>query len=149
MNGFFGVIYLIRKYIRKFITHPIFENFILLAVFVNTVVLSLDGIITDEKGHKILDELNFTFTIIFNIEMGLKLLGLGVKNYLRDYMNLFDGTIVIISDIELIFFSGQGSALGAFRSVRIFRTFRVLRVTKLLKSLAFMKVIIGVVSRTL
>lgn len=64
-------------------------------------------------------------------------------------MNCFDGTIVIISLVELLFFSSGGSALGAFRSVRIFRTFRVLRVTKLLKSLAFMKVIIGVVSRSM
>lgn len=106
MVGFWGLVYTVRKYIRKFIRHPIFENFIILSVFINTVVLALDGLVTDKKGHEILDGMNLTFTIIFNVEMVLKLLGLGVKNYLRDPMNLFDGTIVIISDIELIFFSG-------------------------------------------
>lgn len=64
-------------------------------------------------------------------------------------MNLFDGFIVILSLVELIFLGGSSSAISAFRSVRIFRTFRVLRVTKLLRSLAFMKVIIGVVGRSM
>ena len=64
-------------------------------------------------------------------------------------MNLFDGSIVTISLVEIIFLSGGAKAVSAFRSVRIFRTFRVLRVTKLLRALAFMKVIIGVLSRSL
>ena len=68
--------------------------------------------------------------------------------YVRDRMNLFDGCIVIISIIELTLISGS-SHVGAFRSLRILRTFRVLRVTRLLRAMAFMKVIIGVIGRTL
>ena len=64
-------------------------------------------------------------------------------------MNMFDGSIVLVSLVELIFLSGGAKAVSAFRSVRIFRTFRVFGVTKLLRSLAFMKVIIGVLSRSL
>lgn len=93
--------------------------------------------------------MNLTFTIIFTVEMGLKLMGYGVLGYLRDPMNVFDGSIVIISLVEIFFLQGGAKAVSAFRSVRIFRTFRVLRVTKLLRALAFMKVIIGVVSRSL
>ena len=64
-------------------------------------------------------------------------------------MNLFDSLIVIVSVIEQIFTSSGRSAVTAFRTVRILRTFRVLRVTKLLRALSFMKIIIGVVSRSL
>ena len=64
-------------------------------------------------------------------------------------MNLFDGFIVIISLVEIIALGGGNKAVSAFRTVRIFRTFRVLRVTKLLRSLAFMKVIIDVVSKSM
>lgn len=65
-------------------------------------------------------------------------------------MNLFDGVVVIISLVEQITSSGSGkSAVSAFRTVRILRTFRVLRVTKLLRALSFMKIIIGVISRSL
>lgn len=75
-------------------------------------------------------------------------MGYGVTNYLKDIMNVFDGLIVFISLIEIMFMSGGSSSVSMFKNVRIFRTFRVLRVTKLLRSLAFMKVIIGVVSRS-
>ena len=57
-------------------------------------------------------------------------------------MNLFDGTIVLLSLIELIFMSGGNKAVSAFRAIRIFRVFRVLRVTRLLRGLAFMQTII-------
>lgn len=44
---------------------------------------------------------------------------------------------------------GTNKAVSAFRTVRLFRTFRVLRVTKLLRSLSYMKVITGVISRSI
>ena len=67
--------------------------------------------------------------------MVLKMFGMGVGEYLKDNMNVFDAIIVCISLVELtIFGSGGGSAISAFRSVRIFRTFRVLRVTRYISS---------------
>ena len=64
-------------------------------------------------------------------------------------MNIFDGTIVIVSLLEIGLLSGSGAkAITAFRSARILRVFRVLRLTRLLRTLAFMKVIVGVIGRT-
>ena len=112
------------------------------------MILAMDNLMTDDISLLLFDKMNLTFTIIFTIEIGLKLIGYVVIDYVKDNMNAFDGSIVLISLIEIIFLSGGSKAISAFRSVRIFRTFRVLRVTKLLRSLAFMKVIIGVVSRS-
>ena len=81
--------------------------------------------------------------------MALKLLGLGVKRYLKDAMNYLDGSVVILSIVELAFLSNSGGALSAFRAVRIFRTFRVLRVARLLRSMQSMQVIIGVIGRSI
>lgn len=39
--------------------------------------------------------------------MGLKLIGMGVLDYVRDTMNLFDGVIVILSLVELAITSGK------------------------------------------
>jgi hypothetical protein len=65
-------------------------------------------------------------------------------------MNIFDGSIVMLSILEMTLLSGgSGKAVSAFRAVRIFRTFRVLRVTRLLRSLAFMQVIIQVIQATI
>lgn len=70
------------------------------------------------------------------MDMVLKIIGMGFKDYLKDTMNVFDSFIVILSIAELIIFGYDGgSAISAFRSVRIFRTFRVLRVTRLIRSL--------------
>lgn len=62
-------------------------------------------------------------------------------------MNIFDAIIVVLSLIELFFFSGSGSkkSLSAFKSVRVFRAFRVLRVTKLMRSLKFMSFLMKVI----
>ena len=80
--------------------------------------------------------------------MILKNLALSPSGYVRDSMNIFDGTIVSFSLIDLGKIIMQVFTnivnLKAFRSLRILRALRVLRVTKLLRSLAFMKVIIKV-----
>ena len=92
--------------------------------------------------------------------MGIKIIGLTPKGYATDKMNLFDGVIVILSIAELIMptsssssdTTSSGSAVSAFRTVRVFRIFRalrVLRVTRLLRALAFMKVIISVIGKTM
>ena len=47
--------------------------------------------------------MNFTFTMIFTVEMVVKLIALGINGYIKDKMNVFDGLIVIVSLIELFF----------------------------------------------
>ncbi len=72
--------------------------------------------------------------------MGLKLIGMGLIEYLADKMNIFDAIIVCLSLVELLMLNGSDSSAGsrkfsAFRSIRILRVFRVLRVTRLIRSL--------------
>ena len=134
---------------RSFVEHPLFEYFIILAVASNTILLALDGLFTEDWQVNLFFQMNLAFTIIFTVEMCFKIIALGLLEYIRDYMNVLDGVIVIISLSEIFFIGSGVRAVSAFRSVRIFRSFRVLRVTKLLKSLAFMKVIIGVISRSM
>jgi hypothetical protein len=76
--------------------------------------------------------------------MSTKIIGMGPLGYCRDKMNLFDGFLVSISLIEIIFSTGGG--VSAFRSIRIFRTFRVLRVGRLIRSLEYMKIIMAVMA---
>ena len=140
----------------------LFGNFILLFVILNTLALGLDGVFANAEN--LFRNFNLTFTVVFTIEMCLKLIGLGPKSniastyrpdlnpiaYVMDLMNIFDGFIVIISLVEEIFLDNNGtSAISAFRTVRIFRTFRVLRVTKLLRALEYMKIVIRVIGRSL
>lgn len=134
-----------RRLIKRFALSKPVDNIMMLCVFINTVILALDGLV-DKSGDAILNQFNVSFTIIFTVDMGLKIIGMGLIEYLRDKMNIFDCSIVILSLSELVIFgSGGGSAISAFRSVRIFRTFRVLRVTRLIRSLHYMKIIMDVI----
>ena len=71
-----------RNVIRNLIDGSLFGNTILLFVFFNTVVLALDGSIANTDT--LFDQFNLTFTIVFTIEMGFKLIGLGPKGKLCD-----------------------------------------------------------------
>ena len=96
----------------------------------------MDGTMTDSRSIFAFKLMNDIFTIIFSIEMCIKLLAYGIKGYVKDTINVFDGSIVIISLVEVIFLQGgDNKASSIFATVKIFRTFRVLRVTKLLRSL--------------
>ena len=73
--------------------------------------------------------------------MIIKIYGLGLNGYSKDFFNVFDGCVVILSLIELVMKLATGNAAGgetnavsSLRAVRIFRTFRVFRVTRLLRS---------------
>jgi hypothetical protein len=51
---------------------------------------------------EIIADLNLSFTVIFSLEVILKVIGLGIIGYLSDKMNVFDCVIVIIAMVELI-----------------------------------------------
>lgn len=118
----------------------LFDVFIIFCVIINTVIIGLEGLISEDDYMNI-SGLNFIFTIIFTCEMILKMYGLSLAGYLRDKINIFDCVLVVLTLTETIFFdSDRNSAFSAFRTVRLFRTIRVLRMTKLLRSLRYMKV---------
>lgn len=76
---------------------------------------------------QILNGANYAFTMIFVLEMSIKLVGLGVKDYISDSFNVFDGIITILSVIEMgVELSGKSfAAISAFRAARILRLFRL------------------------
>jgi len=70
---------------------------------------------------------NYVFFSIFALELILKLIGFGCKDFVKDRFNIFDAFVVLISFIEIILESGSGrfTSLRAFRMFRIFKIFRV------------------------
>jgi hypothetical protein len=88
-----------------------FETFIMLCVIINTILMATENYITDKD---LIQNFNLAFTIIFTIEMGLKIIGLGIIQYLKDKMNVFDCLIVMLSLVEVSYSEGS-SNLGAFK----------------------------------
>ena len=101
-------------------------------IIANTIVLALDKYPEDPNEMKIVDILNEVFTWAFIIEMVIKLIGLGFREYARDSFNLFDALIVVLSIVDIIVeatLSGDSptAALSAFRGVRLLRVFKLAR----------------------
>lgn len=134
VSGVLGLILVLRNRTLLLIQSKAFENFIIVTVICNTTTLAVQSFYDDSDVFLIF---NYIYTVIFTIEMALKIFAYKFKGYLQDGLNILDGLIVIISLVEIFFLTGN-SAASAFKT---FRTFRVLRVTKLFKALEFMKVI--------
>jgi hypothetical protein len=136
--------YAITKTCFYIVNSPIFNGFIIFIIILNTIALSLEKY-DEEPGALpgILLMANIVFTIIFTIEVVLKLIGLGVRGFSADKFNLFDGFIVVVSIVEMAIpseGSGGGGAFGALRAFRLFRIFKIFRtgdLRTLLDSIAF------------
>ena len=78
--------------------------------------------------------LDVFFAWIFTLEMILKLIGVGLRNYIRDKFNLFDAIIVIISLVDFtIVVAGQfddGHDNAILSSLRALRLLRVVKLTR-------------------
>lgn len=93
----------------------------------NTILLSLDQHpALDKNTINAFDVMNTIFTVIFTIEVVLKIIGLGISVFVADKFNLFDSAIVLISLIEMMI-QDEGEKGGAFSALRAFRLFRILK----------------------
>ena len=79
---------------------------------------------------------DLSFTIIFTIEMLLKIVAMGgIRAYLSDNWNVFDGFMVLIGWTQLIPTNGTNTA--AIRALRALRALRPLRTITKFESLKF------------
>jgi len=70
-----------RDRVGRFVSHWLFSSTILAFIVMNTVVLSLDHHPMDAQFSDHLEIVNFALTMVFVVEMILKLFGLGITEY--------------------------------------------------------------------
>lgn len=127
--------HLLRKKVEIMIETPVFIFMTTFFILANTLTLSLDKYPMNKDYEEGLELANYIFTIVFALEMLIKIFGLGPKGYVRDSFNIFDGSIVVLSLAEIVLtasnysdVSGGGfAAISAFRSLRLFRIFKLAR----------------------
>jgi voltage-dependent calcium channel T type alpha-1H len=123
-----GPIYRLRQHARKIVAHPYFDRIILALIFISSLALAMDSPLDDPVSFQViaLITLDNVLTVLFTIEMLLKLAALGVGKYCNDSWNILDGLIVILS---LVSIAAKGSSfLQSFKSLRALRALRPLRV---------------------
>uniref|UniRef100_A0A8C9MN31 Voltage-dependent L-type calcium channel subunit alpha n=1 Tax=Serinus canaria TaxID=9135 RepID=A0A8C9MN31_SERCA len=150
----------LRRYIPKnpyqyqiwyVVTSSYFEYLMFFLILLNTICLGMQHYNQSAEMNHISDILNVAFTILFTLEMVLKLMAFKAKGYFGDPWNVFDFLIVIGSIIDVILSeidtilapSGGLYCLGggcdgtdpddnSRVSITFFRLFRVMRLVKLL-----------------
>ena len=138
--------YKITRFSFYVVMIPIFNGFIIFVILLNTIVLAMDKFPDyPPESAKIFDIGNLFFTIIFTVEVVIKLIGLGTSGYAADRFNIFDAIIVIISLVEMFASSSGGafSALRTFRLSRIFKIFKAGDLRTLLDGIAFTILAVG------
>ncbi|XP_034393185.1 dihydropyridine-sensitive L-type skeletal muscle calcium channel subunit alpha-1-like [Cyclopterus lumpus] len=138
------------------VTSCYFEYLMFFLIMLNTLCLGMQHCNQSDHVTKLSDTLNVIFTVLFTVEMILKLMAFKARGYFGDPWNVFDFVIVIGSVVDVIL-SEVDSALAASGglyclhgcaetnplqaiaasenasvSITFFRLFRVMRLVKLL-----------------
>uniref|UniRef100_A0A8C0I904 Voltage-dependent L-type calcium channel subunit alpha n=1 Tax=Bubo bubo TaxID=30461 RepID=A0A8C0I904_BUBBB len=141
----------LRRYIPKnpyqyqiwyVVTSSYFEYLMFFLILLNTICLGMQHYNQSAEMNHISDILNVAFTVLFTLEMILKLMAFKVKGYFGDPWNVFDFLIVIGSIIDVILSEIDVSVIvvlclqdsddNSRVSITFFRLFRVMRLVKLL-----------------
>ena len=118
----------LRKAVTKVVLSKYFDNFILLVILVNCILLALDvksPSFENSKTYEVINTAEYVFIVIFTIEMVFKVIAFGFVvgegTYLRDYWNGLDFTVVLLAYVAFMG-AGNYTAIRSFRFLRPLRT---------------------------
>eukprot|EP01083_Nonionella_stella_P223911 797481_1 len=113
-----------------------FKSFIIGIIVLNTLLLASERHGQSDMWTYFLEISNLVFTILFALEMAIKLVGFGWHRYVADSFNIFDAILVTLSILEVILdevcqlgecHTVSGGGWSAFRAVRLLRVFKLAR----------------------
>ncbi|XP_066499843.1 calcium channel, voltage-dependent, L type, alpha 1S subunit, b [Hoplias malabaricus] len=129
------------------VTSCYFEYLMFFLIILNTLCLGMQHCNQSDYITQLSDTLNVIFTVLFTIEMIVKLIAFKARGYFGDPWNVFDFLIVIGSIVDVVLsqvdaalessgglycLHGCGYEENARVSITFFRLFRVMRLIKLL-----------------
>ena len=120
---------------QKFVDSDFFFIVINLSILSNTLVLAMEYDGMSNSYSEALENANLAFTAIFMFELFIKVVALGIPEYVHDRMNWLDAGIVLVSCIELGLNEGEGkSKFTILRALRVFRILKLMRTWQTLQS---------------
>jgi len=105
------VYHMIKMTCHMIIFTKFFENTCLFIIIANSVTMIFDDSATSDNPNPIFAVLESTFLVLYTIEMGFKIIGLGFifgpATYMKDSWNILDFFIVMSSYVTMISESGH------------------------------------------
>lgn len=109
-------------------------------ILINVGLMNLDRYPIEEEEETMLERANIVITLLFALEMAIKLIALGCSGYWGDAFNRVDGIIVVLSSLDIL-----NSVVDVGINPQMLRAFRLLRILKLLRSWKSLQRLIGAV----
>lgn len=105
------------------------DFFILYLIIANALLIFIQEF---ELKGSILDYFEPVFTILFIIEMVIKITEYGFSKYISDNWNKFDFVLILISipSLAVIFYNDSSLQLNIFLTLRVFRVFKFFRLIR-------------------
>ena len=119
-----------------------FNHLVLVAIVLNCICMAMEDPVegSEDRGDQVfLYYMDFVFVGLFTVEMAIKLVALGARDYFRDPWNGLDFFIVSISYVNIAA-AGSGANMKAFLTLRVFRGLRPLRTIKRIQGLRILVV---------
>lgn len=113
-----------------------FESIIMGLILINVACLAMHHVGMAEELTKTIFWLNVAFTIIFLMEVVVKLIGLGVKQYFHDRWCMFDFSVAMLSAAQIAIDVAAKSDVPAVNLLRVFRVVRVFRLVPKVRHLS-------------
>jgi len=117
------------------ITYIWLNRFSSVIIILNSVILCLNGLVTQNIGILIINYVDFALVLLFYLEVVLRILL--TPNFLKSFLNLFDLILVSLNLGTQITFSGLGYSflknldLKNYKLIRSFQIFRIFRIMML------------------
>lgn len=126
----------IRHSFTAILSSQYWDKFTLFLIFGNGIMLAIDSPLNDQSNDSAQKTryINTIFTIVFLIEMFMKLVSLGFvfnhrnnsNAYIRSYWNIVD--FIVIMPGAIVLFTNDNSVMQGFQAIKSFRALRPLKV---------------------
>nr|XP_032828240.1 voltage-dependent L-type calcium channel subunit alpha-1D-like [Petromyzon marinus] len=121
-----------QRWVWSVVTSTPFEYLMFVLILLNTLCLASQHHGQSKGFSRFMDICNVIFTVLFALEMLLKLIAFQLRGYFSDQWNTFDFLIVVGSVIDVVVNEQEDTEERHRFSITFFRLFRVLRLVKLL-----------------
>ncbi|XP_054728206.1 uncharacterized protein LOC129237458 [Anastrepha obliqua] len=131
-----------------FVNQKWFDNVVLLFIALNCITLAMErpNIPPASNERLFLATANYVFTAVFTVEMLIKVVSTGMfygtDAYFTSGWNIMDGSLVIISIIDLLMSLFSQSSSKIFGILRVFRLLRSLRPLRVINRAPGLKLVV-------
>ncbi|KAF2893229.1 hypothetical protein ILUMI_12948 [Ignelater luminosus] len=137
-----------RHFCHWLVDQKWFDNVVLLFIAMNCITLAMErpNIPPNSTERTFLSSTNYLFTVVFAIEMFVKVVAWGMcygpDAYFTSGWNIMDGSLVIISTVDLLMSLISESSPRIFGILRVFRLLRSLRPLRVINRAPGLKLVV-------